>query len=598
MPKDIKKLLNKNSWTGKEVGKALLMSLQRDIERKDNPKLQPLFSQDDLNRMMDGLDTDEKYMQFKIFSVIYSAIVDSFNLNQAQIQQFYNGYYRYLYSIRETERAENYYNSIKQFPLILTQSQYDQILKEALETKREMKLSFYGIFFHVLQHFLWQYNSDSEQGKIPAEIKEAFDAAQKQSPNNKRHLEQYNKIWAKGYYQLEDGTRLDVMTKEKWEELFKNKYTDSHEFIIDTEPDSQAELSIQLTEKGKLYAIKLLYGGAYAIKKTYREKTGEDLQDKDIDVIEQVLENLIDGISNFKLSDTKKALALFYEPPADKKWHYYEEITKEPTNYDLIKQVLEDYENNKIPKQEVMKEFMRSYPLIYTAIKSYIKKNIPSAKKLKAAQYYENIIPLNELNKTDSINYKWFTTVSDIEITPGIYNGIAVIKCNPITDIDRGIRYTDPIDNASLMLHNIDYLENNPDETEEIEQTLNVLALPALRYMYAYNDFIEIITSVYDIKFIAEAAKYDLSRQEKQIDELNNMIYTLYSNVQDTIKRTKRQKRKFIQETFKPIKLEDLKPTQEAKQVLREELETLGYSRKAAVTIKHFRQLIESIARR
>lgn len=616
MVNNIKKLLSKNSWTGKEVGKALLMSLQRDIERKDNPKLKPLFSQDDLNRMMDGLDTDEKYAQFKIFSVIYSAIVDSFNLNQAQIQQFYNGYYRYLYSIKEAERAENYYNATKQFPLILTQSQYNRILKEELEKKKADKISFYLLFFNTLRYFLRLYHSDNTQKSIPTDIKIAFDQAQKEPPNNKRHLEEYNIIWAEDYYLLEDGTRLNIMSTEKWEELFEKICTDDDKFVVDIAPDKQLQINIKLTEKGTLYAIKLLYGGTDAIKKTYKEKIGEELQDKDIAGVKQALEELVDNITNSNLSDTKKTLALFYDPPEDKKWHYYQEFKKKPTNYNLIKQILEDCKNDKIPRQKIMKEFKDNYPSLYTAIKFYIEKNIPSTKKLKANQFYDNTITLEELTGLPFTDYKLLTSVNDADIifhymkectTSGmiktdraLYHGIAIIKSINATDIDMSGNYIDPIESndASLILRSLDYLEKNPEETEEIEQMLNILALPALCYMYAYNDFIDIITAAYGVEFIAPTAKYDLSRQEKQIEDLNNMIYMLYANVYETAETTTQEKRKFMQETFKPINLDDLKPTEESKQNLRKQLDALGYSKKAVTTIKHFRSLIETLARR
>lgn len=61
MNTDIKKLLNKKGWTGREVGRAVLMSITDAYKQSllGNPDPKPLFSQAQLNKMVRSI-TDSR----------------------------------------------------------------------------------------------------------------------------------------------------------------------------------------------------------------------------------------------------------------------------------------------------------------------------------------------------------------------------------------------------------------------------------------------------------------------------------------------------------------------------------------------------------
>ena len=55
---NIKTILNKKTWRGDEVGKALIASLINDIVNAGKD-WKPLFPQSEYNRMVDSLQTEE-----------------------------------------------------------------------------------------------------------------------------------------------------------------------------------------------------------------------------------------------------------------------------------------------------------------------------------------------------------------------------------------------------------------------------------------------------------------------------------------------------------------------------------------------------------
>mgnify|MGYP000881687685 CR=1 FL=1 len=633
MAKSIKALLNKKGWTGKEVGKALLMNLKNDIENKGNPDKKPLFSQEDYNRMVDSLDTDYQYTQYKVLESIYSAIVDSFNYNEAMAQQFYNGYYRYFLAIREAQRAEDFFTTTEKFPLILTQAQYDRLAAEREAYKRGFTESYYSLFFHTVAAFVDAVENDRADS-VPEDILAAITATQSQKVTNKRILANWAEDMGEGYYTLPDGRRSDNMTAEEWQAALTALFMESHKLYINGELQDAHTTAQHFNTERLLTAYRLLFKGEDAIREAYRERTGQELPEEYIGELEKALEEIIDETASpSRRGDPKReqlTAALFYNNGnKSPEWHYYTEPPTDFTKYDVLADMLDRYRGaysdrllesggeyvDEVPEREQLKEFKKDYPALADAVKTYLEGTVAPTKGLKANQLYKDLITWGELADMGYLDYQSLIAVDDADIVEhiaqtqedntenfnrrarGIYHGIAILKEAKYFDAGEGGEYIDPVaDKLKLeLLQGIDYLESNTGEAEYIAANLDFLALPALRYMYAYNAFIEIVAAAYDIDFMT-VAKYDLSKFESQIEACNNMLYMLYKGVYGTADDKKR-KRAFIREYFQPIEIEDLKPTEEAKEALRAKIEGLGYTREAAVTLKNYRSLIAEIMR-
>lgn len=632
MAKSIKALLNKKGWTGKEVGKALLMNLKNDIENKGNPDKKPLFSQEDFNRMVDSLGTDYQYTQYKVLESIYSAIVDSFNYNEAMAQQFYNGYYRYFLAIREARRAEDFFTTTEKFPLILTQAQYDRLAAEREAYKRGFTESYYSLFFHTVAAFVDAVENDRADS-VPEDILAAITATQSQKVTNKRILANWAEDMGEGYYTLPDGQRSDNMTAEEWQAALQALFMESHKLYINGELQDAHTTAQHFNTERLLTANRLLFKGEDAIKEAYREKTGQELPEEYIGELEKALEEIIDGTARpSRRGDPKReqlTAALYSNGGTSPEWHYYTEPPTDFTKYDVLADMLDRYRGaysdrllesdgecvDEVPEREQLKEFKKDYPALADAVKTYLEGAVAPTKGLKANQLYKDLITWGELADMGYLDFQSLIAVDDADIvehiaqtqedntenfnrrTRGIYHGIAILKEAKYFDAGEGGEYIDPVaDKLKLeLLQGIDYLESDTGEAEYIAANIDVLALSALRYMYAYNAFIEIVAAAYDIDLMT-VAKYNLTRQESQIEACNNMLYMLYKRVYGT-EEDKKRKRDFIREYFQPIEIEELKPTEEAIKALRKKIEGLGYTREAAVTLREYEKLVKELMR-
>lgn len=106
MPKDIKGLLSQKTWSGEDVGKALIFSLIHDVQNKGTGK-GPLFTQADFEKMETSLQGPADLAAYGTFREIHSGVVAAFNKGQGLVQQFYNGYFRVFGALDETRRVDN-----------------------------------------------------------------------------------------------------------------------------------------------------------------------------------------------------------------------------------------------------------------------------------------------------------------------------------------------------------------------------------------------------------------------------------------------------------------------------------------------------------
>lgn len=634
MKKSIKSLLNKKSWTGKEVGKALLMNLKHDIENRTNPNKKPLFSQEDFNRMVTSLNTDYQYTQFKVLENIYSSIVNSFNYNEAMQQQFYSGFYRYLLSIKEAQRAEDFFTTIESFPLILTQAQYDKLASEREAYKRGFTESYYSLFFHTINAFIDAIKNDRADS-IPEDARDAIIATQKQKVTNERILINWAKDVGAGYSILPDGQRSDKTSFEEWITAQLNLYRETHKYYINGELQDENTTALHFATEKLYTANKLLFKGTDAIRAAYKERTGKDIPKNQIEELEQILEELIDGAcepnkwKNSKVEQLEDALFPEYKCTSGE-WHYYTEPPTDYSKYDVLVEMLDRYSGayserllesggeyvDEVPKREQLKEFKKDYPALADAVKKYLEGAVAPTKGLKANQLYKKLITWGELADIGYLDYQNLIAVTDEDIVEhirqtqedntenlnkrarGISHGIAILKEAKYLDAENSGEYIDPVADKTkrTLLHGIDYLEQNPDKADYIGATIEILAIPALQYIYAYNAFIEIVAAAYDIDFMT-VAKIDLTQQETEIETCNDFLYMLYKKVYGT-QADKKRKRAFIKKYFHPIEIEDLKPTDKAIEALKTKIEGLGYTKKAAITFKYYQSLIDEIMRK
>jgi len=106
MDKTIDNIVSQSSWTGREVGLVFLHSLEKDfLAIKNKTQKKEFITQEKFSKMLESL-SDKEINEYKFYAELHSAIIDTTNLNQTYRQQFFNGYYRILFTFQEIERCE------------------------------------------------------------------------------------------------------------------------------------------------------------------------------------------------------------------------------------------------------------------------------------------------------------------------------------------------------------------------------------------------------------------------------------------------------------------------------------------------------------
>lgn len=586
---DIKRLLKKKSWTGEEVGRALIASLINDVKNKQEGKSKLLFTQEQFDRMESSLNDQFNLTSYEVFKNIFNATVDYYNKGQAFYQQFWNGFHRYLSALEEVVIADKILSDTDKHPLIMTQSQYDRRKGEAQERRRAVKTSFRIIIFDMLQHYIRQYEANLD---IPNAIKAALEITKSEPVENKRILKNYNWDMRQGYYTLDDGRRSDRISYEEWREALKK----------DRQPSSLHGNANQRYQDRLLWCYRILFSEEDAITEEAASKAGITIPEGMInkDVIEH-LEEMLDGLrlsKNLLLlpnvfdADTPESEIYYHE------WHYYKTPPTGLIKYSIIAGgMIERYSSahtalaDGISETTQFKEFMVDYPALYEALKEDIASRIPRAKGLKPAQYNKELFTWGELADLDISVYKNLTNLTDADIWG---KGVAIIKEPYSFDLDESGDYVEGKDPLPVM--SIDILANNDTKRRELYSCVNYLLKPALRHIYAYNVLVDIIVKAYAIEGL-EHLKMDLNQSDEELDGLNKYLFLYYKNIYGSGVEKKR-KRALIREIFKPIYPDELKPDPEAITEMQKRINSLGLTAEARKQFIRFDPLIAELVKK
>ena len=80
---NINKLLSQSTWKGKEVGKAVLLTL---VElNKPNASTKPLFSKEDIRKMVKGLANEHERSIYNRYIELNNAIIDMSMLTEGYL---------------------------------------------------------------------------------------------------------------------------------------------------------------------------------------------------------------------------------------------------------------------------------------------------------------------------------------------------------------------------------------------------------------------------------------------------------------------------------------------------------------------------------
>lgn len=606
MAVSINRLLNKKSWTGVEVGKALIASYVHDVRNLRNPNRKPLFSQEDLNRMTDSLQTEQQICPYLVYEQIYSSCVEGFNKAQSLAQQFLHGYYRLLMQLEEVRQADIVKKATDGYPLILSRQQYERILEAEKADKRAKETSFYYIMFDYLEYCI------ANEDKAPAAIKTALEACKKETVTNSRILATYNEDMGEGYYRLPDGTESRSCSSEEWQQALKMNYIKAHGLPADIGEQEFKKHVFNFSGTRHLKIIEMLFKGkeaivAWAKENGFPEQEIAALEEEENieDFIAGVLED-IDNQCRATTADNCSSERLEMESYC--KWVTPTEVPEGLTKYDIIAEpelILRysgGYEDD-IAEEQQLEEFKADYPKLYKALQAELKKilkfkNTPAADKIytwgELADMQLGFYPaLIEVKTQDIIAYycEEHTEENHNKRTIAAFKDIAIIEKESYSgssiDAETG-NYIEPV-NPYFAISSLDSITT--EEAIKIDGYITGLIEPAAKYLQAYNVLIEILAKGYDVADLT-AGKADLDGLEDKCEAFNGLLYLTFEMLTGSPDEKKR-KRKLLQDYFRPLEWEDWKPTEKARHKVEDIIGSLGYSRDASKNLKSFDKYID-----
>lgn len=604
----LKNLLKKKGWTGTEVGKLLIASMLNDIKQTGQEETTPLFSQTDFEHMESSLTSDWDYITYGVYRDLYSSIIDSFNRGQGIYQQFYNGFSNILTNLLEVRNADNAQKSFDNMPVIMTESQYARLRKEASNILNGKQISFCGLVFYCLERFL-----DSEDAVIKSEAPGVWKAleATKKKPAAGKFLPLYNEIMGKGYYTLPDGRRSDEMTNAEWQRALSDEFRRNFRVQIDGRPATLVETLQEYNTQHILTCQKLYYEGADSIRKAILENTGNETDLTDEELL-NALDDIIKTTGNAHYSNPNAAeISATLDNTVRAEWHTYENPPDDLTMYDLLPLYVGEYnENINISGgKEALQLLKKDVSPLYNAIKEYIEERVPNAGELKNNQLYKPFISWGKLAAFGVIGFAECVQVTDQDIietaTAGEdtsendskrhrteRNGIAILRSPAADQVDENGDYieTSPLYHFRTLYS----LWEDPEQANLIRSYADNLIYPALSYLYAFNALMEIFGEVYDLPDLPEVANFDMSTFITRMNGYNGLVYLFYHDVYGS-QGEKQLKRSIIKEIFPILETDTLKPSQETINEITAELKKCGFSSETRKKLKYLDSLLDRL---
>lgn len=580
MRTDINKLLKKKGWTGKEVGKVLILSLVNDLTNKKNADYKPLFSQADFDKMYNSISSDKEWDDYEQLWHIQNMIIASYNEGQSVYQQFCNGYYRYFLYLSHCYEAERDKKNEALTPYVMTQAMYDEMSVKIIEAKKTIKESLSSLMYGTLEYNFWVED-------IP-EINKALEATKSEIVTDEDVLEDYALGNDMYYYELPTGERSDQLTDEEWLEALRKavnaEITAFISEIKDKLPTESAELTAEqyavynLIGKIKLYH-KFFWDGDVdeIIKKSNTNFTTEEAR--------EILEELINNMECFSATDAMLNEAWVTLLELEKKYY---PAPNDITKYDVLENNLIYY---KCDDSTLADSFADHYPELYKALEKYVKTAIPGAKKVKAEAYNEPFITWGELEEIGfSICDGYIVThpedmacmFDDFATKDRIRtSGVAIYK----GEKDK-LHYPKKVNYSTLIAENTETLG-------EPFFFVDQLIRPSLQYIFAFNELMKIIADVYDLPELYQI-NIDTEDYFKKVEACNELLYKYYFEVYGDAEE-KQSKRERIKQNFKPIETADLVPTPKAVEAVKSKLIKAGYSRDFRMYMNRYIILINDL---
>ena len=539
---DIKRLLNKKGWTGRELGILELTNMAvlfRQAIEGQEPK--PLVGQAQLRKMINTITDRQQGLVYNGYISIHEWLSIRYNIAQTQLQQAQLQYRTLVGYITDATLAEDVYRYIEQLPAIMTQKQYEDTKARSIEErfKDEDGEELYSNVFNLVERAISFYLKQLQREPNKPNPLKAIRKKYVSQPVKSEYIRsRWNEITGEGYYTIEDGSgrRSDQMTSEEWHAALAPP---------PMEPHQKTQQRIERT----VARARVIYNGG-------TEKDADKAQEE---------------------NDRQRGLTV----PCQ--WHYYEDPPEELTKWDIIEQelLLELYpadldgsgdaysESNYTASME---DFVAEFRELVTTILKDIAKKHPtegaSLPQLPVKEWLTTGWSWRDLYKLDFYGERE-QAEADISVFDGnkraLFNGVAILRASDLIDrsprIDERGYYVEPDISPTLSNFTLEaFFTEAEDYADNIEivETARQTLIESYYHLKGYNLTLELIARFYEVPEMT-VFQMDTDGIEDKIRAFNELVPILYKKILDTDygdKELQAKKLQVLKELFQPIDYE------------------------------------------
>lgn len=546
---DIKRLLNKKGWTGRELGQIELANMaymfSQQIQGKDPT---PLVTQGEFRKMLNTLKDPIQGGIYNDYIKIHEWLSRAYNITSGQEQQAQSNFKTLLNHITVADALEETYAYIAELPVIMTEKQYkDYVEKRTEEIVNPQDgggYNLFNMFIVALECLVNQLQTQPRKANPLKALKPKLEAQRVKDP---RILSRYNEVMRHGYYTIDEtGQRSDSMTPEEWQRAIETP-----------------ELAQGLASHEEGEVLPTVFERVTAVARaTFDGATEEEIK-------------AIEGKYNLVKACT---FHLYEEPPEDlNRWEilqtgdlgeYYRSLwNNDPDGEELTE---DNYIQATIADIEA---FRKEYPKVFEAVLKDMRKYIGDAVDTPIEEWANTVYSFADLYKAHyySFNEEY---VGDTRIFDGnrraIFNGIAILQqgtFNGHTIDDNGyykapnvLSGLTPLSLGALFTDYPDYASN----AEEVETARENL-IDSYYFMLGFNTAIDLIAQYYSVPQL-EVFKFDTARMADRMGAFNTLTAMLYKEIKERDyedKELQAKKLEVLKDFFYPIGYEELVVPQE-----------------------------------
>lgn len=547
---DIKRLLRKKGWTGKELGQIVIGNICQMWESQKNGETpKSLYTKEDLKKMLDTLTDSIQIDTYNGYMKLYDWLKTAYNVADAQQQQMQLKLEKISSYIQVSDALEETYAYIEKLPVIMTQKQYEDFTaqreQEILKNFKDFDRNLFWMLDFALTSLLNQLETHPNKANPLKALKPKLEKEKVKDP---RILKLYNEVAGNGYYEIDEtGERSDQMTEEEWEKALEA-------------PELPAE---QRVKCGRTIPTKIAKIDTIA-RATFDGATEDELKK---------IEN--------KYSCKKHYTFHPYDtPPEDlNRWDVLECNTEIHDIYPSLKDMDKDGQEltKETYKQAVLEDitaFKEEFPKVFEALRKDMKKYLGDVVNKPIEEWADITYSWEEIRK---LNFYTFneTFFGNTGVFDGngraLFNGVAILQegwtFKPSGIDERGYYKAPDILDSLAPLSIAKFFPDAPnyaDHAELMEDNRERL-LESYYFLLGFNKAIEIVAKHFDLPSI-KVFKFQVDVLANRTEAIDTLAAFLYKKIKDRNyedKELQSKKLEALKNFFYPLECEKMEIPQE-----------------------------------